>query len=78
MDYSSKVYNNKNKNFHLEKNESINNPIHLKGQIDNESIIESQVLMLNHLMHLNFISLKLRKWDNGNYIHPLGMSGQKK
>ena len=75
-----RVYNNKNpKIFHLEKNESINNPIHLKGQIDNESIIDKSSPNVESFdaSKLHF-PLKLRKWENGDYIHPLGMSGQKK
>ena len=75
-----KVYNNKNsKIFHLEKNESINNPIYLKGQIDNESIIDKSSPNVESFdaSKLHF-PLKLRKWDNGDYIQPLGMIGQKK
>ena len=75
-----KVYNNENsKIFHLEKNKSINNPIYLKGQIDNESIIDKSNPNVESFdaSKLHF-PLKLRKWNNGDYIHPLGMSGQKK
>ena len=78
--FINKVYNNENsKIFHLEKNESINNPIYLKGQIDNESIIDKSNPNVESFdaSKLHF-PLKLRKWDNGDYIHPLGMSGQKK
>ena len=75
-----KVSNRKDsKIFHLEKNESIISPIHLKGQIDNEPIIEKSNPFVESFdaTKLHF-PLKLRKWTNGDYIQPLGMSGQKK
>lgn len=75
-----KVSNKKNsKIFHLEKNGSIINPIHLKGQINNEPIIDKSnpCVEVFDATKLHF-PLKLRKWSNGDCIQPLGMSGQKK
>ena len=65
--------------FHLEKNGSIINPIHLKGQIENEPIIDKSNPCVESFdaTKLHF-PLKLRKWMNGDCIQPLGMNGQKK
>ena len=70
---------NDSKIFHLEKNKSIISPIHLKGQIDNEPIIDKSNPFVESFdaTKLHF-PLKLRKWTNGDCIQPLGMSGQKK
>jgi tRNA(Ile)-lysidine synthase len=65
--------------FYLKKNASINNPIHLNGHVIKQFTIEKLKTNVESfdVSKLHF-PLKLRKWEHGDFIQPLGMSGLKK
>ena len=75
-----KVFNKKkSKIFLLKKNGSVVDPINLKTRINSELIIDNSNPNVESFdaSKLHF-PLKLRRWKNGDYIQPLGMSGLKK
>jgi tRNA(Ile)-lysidine synthase len=68
-----------NKIFYIQKNEKIEIPIILIGQMSDNLSLE---MSNNNVEFFNFskldFPLKLRKWKRGDKIQPLGMKGSKK
>lgn len=64
--------------FQIQKNTSeITEPIHLKLEDAQEKSTENKQTIYVDKQHLVF-PLKLRKWQNGDFFYPSGMTGKKK
>ncbi|WP_405609503.1 tRNA lysidine(34) synthetase TilS [Polaribacter sp. Asnod1-A03] len=68
----------KDKTFIIEENEiAITNPIHLKIEEVRKKYAEDKQTIYVDKQSLDF-PLKIRKWKNGDFFYPSGMTGKKK